>query len=359
VLFRVLEPRIRLSRDLQTGWTILLFGTLIAIAIAATIPRGGPVEVVRSTWHSFNGSSGGSSQPGGGASQPSARPSRPDSLNDRLFNAASNGRKELWTVALDDWHHHLLVGAGAGTFTSALYARADRTLDTENAHSLYFETLAELGIVGELLLLLVVLTPLAAAIRARHEPLVATAAAGYLVVIAQAAVDTDWESPGVIVPALLLGGAVVAAARRRRPVGPATRGGLVAFAIVLAALSGYALSANRAIDAASATTDTAPCAAIRDAQRATDRMPWSARAWQALAGARINAGDAAGARAAYAKALDWSPTDFRLWYASGAVQDPAHAAAAFARARQLNPKIQPGGAIPPFDPVEFPRVNCS
>ena len=51
-------------------------------------------------------------------------------------------------------------------------------------------------------------------------------------------------------------------------------------------------------------------------------MPWSARTWQALAGTYINAGEPEGARAAYARALEQAPTDFRLWYASGAVQDP-------------------------------------
>jgi hypothetical protein len=341
----VAERRIHLSGDLRTAWTVILFGSLVALAVAATIPRGGPVEVVQSAWHTFNRVGVGTGESG--------------NLNNRLFNASSNGRKELWTVALDEWRDDPIVGAGAGTFTAAFYARPDRRFDTENAHSLYFETLGELGVVGELLLLLVVLTPLAAGVRARHQPLVATAVGGYVVIVAQAGVDTDWESPGVIVPALLLAGAVVAAARGKRlPVGPVGRGALVVFAIVVAGLSGYALSANRAIDDAGAVTDTAPCAAISDAQRATDRMPWSARSWAALAGTRINAGDPVGARAAYARALEQAPTDFRLWYASGAVQEPVAAAVAFAKARELNPKIRPGNAIPPFDPVDFPPVKC-
>ncbi len=343
---RVAERRIRLSSDLRTAWTVILFGGLVAIAAVATIPRGGPVDVARDTWHSFNGGPAGTVDGG--------------NLTDRLFDASSNGRKELWTVALDEWRDHPVAGGGAGTFTAALYARNDRVFDTENAHSLYFETLGELGVVGLLLVLLVVLTPLAAGIRARHEPLAATALGGFVVIVAQAAVDTDWESPAVIVSALLLGGAVVAAARGKRlPVGPVGRGVLVGFAIVLGALSAYALSANRAIDAASAASETNPCAAIADARRAADRMPWSARTWQALAGTYVNAGDPVGARAAYARALEQAPTDFRLWYSSGAVQDPAGAGAAFARARELNPHLKPDGAIAPFVPADFPPVKCS
>jgi tetratricopeptide (TPR) repeat protein len=126
----------------------------------------------------------------------------------------------------------------------------------------------------------------------------------------------------------------------------------------MALLAGYALSANRAIDASAAASDANPCQAIRDARTATDRMPWSARSWQTLAGASINAGQLQAARDAYARALQQAPTDFRLWYAAGAVQDPALAAASFARARQLNPHLKPDGAIEPVDPADFPPVPC-
>ena len=340
------ERRVRLSDDLRTAWTVILFGGLVALAAAATIPRGGPVDVAQDAWRSFKGAPIGTADGG--------------DLTGRLFDVSSNGRTELWTVALDEWRSHPVIGGGAGTFTAAFYARADRVFDTENAHSLYFETLGELGIIGGLLVLLVVLTPLAAGIRARHEPLAVTALGGFVVIVAQAAVDTDWESPAVIVPALLLGGAVVAAARGQRlPVGPVGRGVLAGFAIVLAVLCGYALSANRALDDAAAASETDPCGAIRDARRATDRMPWSARPWQALAGTYVNAGDPDRARLAYARALEQAPTDFRLWYAAGSVQDPAGATAAFAKARELNPHLKPDGTIPPFDPAAFPPVDCS
>ncbi len=46
LLLTVAERRITLSSDLRTAWTVILFGGLIALAVAATIPRGGPVDVV-------------------------------------------------------------------------------------------------------------------------------------------------------------------------------------------------------------------------------------------------------------------------------------------------------------------------
>ena len=274
LLLVLAERRLRPSDDLRTALTVLLFGGLVALAVAATIPRGGPIAATSDVYHSFKGAPIGTEE---GAS-----------LNGRLLDASSNGRTELWSVARDEWRDHPLVGGGGGTFTAEFYARGDRTFDTENAHSLYLETLAELGVVGELLVLLVILTPFVAGVRARREPLAAAALGGYTVMVVQAAVDTDWESPAVVVPAILLGGAVIAAARGRRlPAGPLGRGILVGAAVVLAALSGYALSANRAIDQAAAASETNPCLAIRDAKHATDRMPWSARSWQALAGAYI------------------------------------------------------------------------
>ena len=96
LLLRVAERRIHVSDDLRTAWTVILFGGLVAIAVVATIPRGGPVEVARDTWHSFNAAPTGTRDG--------------DSLNTRLFDASSNGRKELWTVALDEWRDHPIVG---------------------------------------------------------------------------------------------------------------------------------------------------------------------------------------------------------------------------------------------------------
>jgi hypothetical protein len=47
-----------------------------------------------------------------------------------------------------------------------------------------------------------------------------------------------------------------------------------------------------------------------------------------------------------------------VWFASGAVQDPAGATAAYQQARRLNPRLSPTGAIQPFDPAQFPKVSC-
>ncbi len=220
-----------------------------------------------------------------------------------------------------------IAGAGAGTFTAAFYARDDRVFDTENGHSLYFETLGELGIIGGLLVLLVV----ADAARGRHPgPARAARRDGARRLRRDrraGGVDTDWESPAVIVPALLLGGAVVAAARGRRlPVGPARprRAGRRSRSCLAAAERLRAVGQPRDRRRRRRPARPTPVRRIADAKRATDRMPWSARTWQALAGHvhQRRRSRCALARA-YARALEQAPTDFRLWYASAPSQDPA------------------------------------
>jgi O-antigen ligase len=84
-----------------------------------------------------------------------------------------------------------------------------------DAHSLYFETLGELGIAGGLLLG-VFLVSIAAGVvsRARAVPLdpVLPGAAAVLAAYAvHVGVDWDWELPALILPALLLAGAALVA----------------------------------------------------------------------------------------------------------------------------------------------------
>ena len=85
-------------------------------------------------------------------------------------------------------------------------------------HNLYLETLAELGIVGGLLLAALyasVLTGLARAARASPgDPLLAAAAAVLAAFAIHAGVDWDWEMPAATLPALTM--AALAVQRRNR-----------------------------------------------------------------------------------------------------------------------------------------------
>ena len=104
-----------------------------------------------------------------------------------------------------------LLGSGAGSFY--LTWREHRAVDTEvrDAHSLYVETLSELGPVGLVLVLVLIVLPLAVAVGRRGDAVGAAAAAGFAVFAVHAGLDWDWEMPVVTLVALGCGGIVLAA----------------------------------------------------------------------------------------------------------------------------------------------------
>ena len=129
------------------------------------------------------------------------------SLADDLA-ARGGDRPWYWQVAWQDVRDAPLVGRGAGTFHLSWLERQPIEASVQDAHSLYLETLAELGAVGLALLLLALAPPLVLALRGAGSP---AAAAGYTAFLVHAGVDWDWELPAVTAAGLLCGFAVLAA----------------------------------------------------------------------------------------------------------------------------------------------------
>src|SRR5918912_2125958 len=72
-----------------------------------------------------------------------------------------NDRVAYWRVAAKDFESHVAVGSGAGTYAVYWNRHPQRVYFAPlNAHSLYLETGAELGIVGLALLLALLALPL-------------------------------------------------------------------------------------------------------------------------------------------------------------------------------------------------------
>jgi O-Antigen ligase len=123
-------------------------------------------------------------------------------------------RASYYSVAWNDQiRGHPLLGTGAGTFglywaESGKQATQGGALD---AHSLYIETLAELGPVGLILLLVFLAAPLRGLLSRRSAPYVPAAAAAYAAFLMHAGLDWDWEMPAVVVAALCAAGAVATA----------------------------------------------------------------------------------------------------------------------------------------------------
>ena len=121
-------------------------------------------------------------------------------LNRRLLSVSGHGRADYWRVAARMVEREPLLGEGAGGFERRWMQERGAPNNARDAHNLYLETLAELGPIGLALLLMALITPLAALRRARHRALVPAAAAAYAAFFVHAAVDWDWETPGARSP---------------------------------------------------------------------------------------------------------------------------------------------------------------
>ena len=132
---------------------------------------------------------------------------------DRLTDPANNGRLPLWTVALDIYETHELRGTGAGTYQQYYPRYRTQGYYVVDAHSLYLQSLAELGVVGFVLILVVVLGMLGGLASRIRGPDRALYAALFAVTLAWAlhqAIDWDWQMPAVTLVVFMLAGIALA-----------------------------------------------------------------------------------------------------------------------------------------------------
>ena len=132
-------------------------------------------------------------------------------------NPFGEQRLQYWAVAWHEYQAHPLSGSGAGTFARHWHQERPLPLDVQDAHSLYLETLAEVGPFGLLLVLTVLGTPLVATRRGRRKGMArATLPAAYVAFLLHLGVDWDWEMPIVMLSGLACGAALLLA-RRTQP----------------------------------------------------------------------------------------------------------------------------------------------
>jgi O-antigen ligase len=288
----------------------------------------------------------------------------------RLFSGAGN-RYDYWRVALDEFNSQPLRGVGAGNYQPGYYLHRRTTEAITQPHSLELQTLAELGIIGALLLLAFLGAVAAGFVRTvrrtsdtRLARTIAVAAGGaFTAWLVQTSVDWMALIPG------LTGIALAAAAALYRPWGssrmPASiraRVALVAVAAAVAIVGAItifpripSLSAQSSAQAALARDQ--PRAAITDATRALEydsnsvnalvlrsaafaRLhaftpsladlnraialePQNWASWALLGDLLTRRGDSAGARAAYRHAISLNPLESELRSALNAVPKPA------------------------------------
>jgi hypothetical protein len=293
------------------------------------------------------------------------------------------GRWQLWGEAIDGFTSEPLRGLGAGGFGAYWNQSAPITFITGEAHSLYLETAAELGILGVALLLgFCVAVGVAPARRHRMERSPEVSAAVAVLIVGAVSAGFDWTrelpatfAPPLIAAALLCGPAVLAprprlAAVQEQPEAPAsaaavgfggrTSGVTVGLAVLaFAAASMWAggllfLTEDRIASAQESVVARDLEAAADDASSATTLEPWAAepRLTEALvAEAR---GDLDEARELLDEAIERAPEDWELWIAVSRVEqsrgDEQAAARAYERAYELNPRSPlfglPAGTVP-------------
>jgi hypothetical protein len=132
----------------------------------------------------------------------------------RLASVQSN-RYAYWKVAVASFADHPLQGEGSGSFRAIWLRERDFREVIRDAHSLYLETAAELGLVGLLALGLLIGGCAVAAVRA--GPALPGAAAALAAFALHAGIDWDWEMPALTLVALALAGRLIAAADGRDP----------------------------------------------------------------------------------------------------------------------------------------------
>lgn len=332
---------------LRIGRTEALVATAVAIVVAipVSLAVGLPGEASQ-RWEAFKGQKGESAD---GPSSPSA-----------ILDASSSGRYQFWEAAVEANETATWVGTGPGTFEFWWSRNGSYNGFVRNAHSLYLEALAELGIVGLLLIGSFVLAVLgigaARSLRAppEHRLPIAAATAGAAGFATAAALDWVWQLAALSVAFMLLAAVAVSGyslpeptrrrrRNRRRSRNRLQRVGAVAVAVVALIaiwhpLRGATALQQSQIDAAHGDLS----AALDQAREAADAQPYAAspRIQEALV--LELRGDLPAAAAAAEAATRKESTNWRTWMILARIEAQrgrvAAALRAYRRGQLLNPK---------------------
>ena len=299
---------------------------------------------------------------------------------------SGGGRWQYWDAALDAFADEPLHGIGAGEFGTYWAQHGSFGFSVQNAHSLFLESLAELGLLGFLLISGFLATAaVAGTIRVGYVRDGAASAA--LAVLAaglvSAAFDFVWELPAVFAPVVIVAALLTTNALTPRllnapppPPAPPRRSGAglaLAAATLLAGwgsiiASGWIVLTERELDRSDAAANRGEYrVAIEEAQDAVDLMPWAAAPRVELGLAYQVAGDLTSARRALREGVERAEEDWRYWrslalvdLAAGNLDD---ACREIERTRELNPRQElvyrpveglecPGPEPKPPPPVE-------
>jgi O-Antigen ligase len=288
-----------------------------------------------------------------------------DFVTAHLLSGSGSGRWQLWSAAVDESQENAALGEGAGSYESWWAEHASITLFVRDAHSLYLETLGELGPVGLILVLALVLLGAAVGVRRAFgsEGESRVTLAGLTAVVCAYAVaagfDWMWELTAVgavAVAALALvtgpgtevyeplraarpGESPAWTTRRRLTLGVLT--GLAAWLLIFA--QAIPLLADRELarsEAAVRSDDLDEGLAAAESSR--DIQPWAATPYLQLALVSERRGELRRARASIREAIERDERNWRLWLVAARLETKlgrvAAAERSLRRAVELNPR---------------------
>ncbi len=314
----------------------------LAVAVIAAIALSGPTE----RWEDFKEPPTGSEVAEGGVSQ---------------LRVGGSGRYQFWEQGLDAFAGDPIAGVGSAGYTSYWLEHRDIVIPATRAHSLLFETMAELGLIGLTLICGFFGVAAVAGVRRAGDGLAgegASAALGVLTVgFIASAVDWTWDLPvvfgtTVIAAALLTGPATLAPIADSGPVGVGVARSRRRFAAGVSILivgwvsvcaAGLLLLSDRRLEASKNAFDRGDLSAAADAaEDASSIQPWAAEPYAQLALVYERGGQIAEAQAEVAEAIDRAPRDYRLYLLATRLAteagDREAASAYFEQAHQLNPR---------------------
>jgi O-antigen ligase len=288
---------------------------------------------------------------------PSISSTNPDYVREHLLSGSGNGRWQMWSAAIDEFRAHPAFGGGAGSYQTWWEQHRDIPLFVIDAHSLYFEMLGELGLLGLALVLTLVGAGLGVGIaRVRHsqgEQAVTLAALTAAVAAFAFMLGVDWiwevtavSVPGIVMIGLLVGRPGTAPGPRRlgriETRSTTVRGAAVVVGLIAVAALAVPLLAELQLRASEkAARRGSSESAVRHANAARRLEPWAATPYLQLALLNEDAGDWQAARRSIDSAVQRDASNWKLWLIAARIQTRAGAIAvarkSLHRAKALNP----------------------
>jgi O-antigen ligase len=334
---RLTDRAIAASRNPRVLKGIALVFAVLALAAALAV--GGRA------WHQFN----------------SPDVQTPSSSAEHITQLSDSGRTEFWRVAIDAFEEKPLLGHGAGTYLFSWHQLRHEPVANLEAHSLYLQAFAELGVVGGLLVLAMVGVLLWAGFAAwraaegAQRDLFAALLGACLAFAICSAIDWFWEIAVIGAVFFLASGVLVAGrcaqlARERasgngqgapRGFGFAVAGLAVAW-ISMVALVGPLL-VDREIDASnSAVIDGNLASAVSHAETARKVEPWATTPLKQLALLAEREGNYGPGIERLNQAIEREEDNWLLYYLRARMEheagEPVPAREDLNEARRLNPE---------------------